>query len=394
MIILRVVIILVSLSVLSHHAQAQDATRFVLVPNLYIAPSRLDNSDWQDLDKNYHFNWKLAAGLREFRRDTDSSQIFASVLKTNLQYRFLEEVTFFGTFSYFFQTGTSQSRYGDLSPNSGVFVDDAYVNVAVIGKETLTVEVGALSQGRTIRNPIFINGSAFPGVSEVLRLGSGNIEVALRAQQLIPFSQTQEVELVETEENPSLQTQSLMLKYQDDQDKLRLVFGLFDYSTLPSTVANASRILGNTVNGQNLNAEFEYDFKGWFGNLEYDTIVFDRVKFEVNAHLLENTEAADRLNRGQEFSGGIGLLGNRAHYFVGGGIFSIEADASPAFYNSSTLGNNNRDGWFGEIILEMRQYEDVRVSLKYVDSEVLNENVFQEDQQYYAIGIETKFRGI
>ena len=355
---------------------------------------RQDAKDWEQKTSMLH--WRLLTQARRYDRVTDSSTIFNTTMGGVLQYKFYNELRFYGAFNAVFQVGHAQSRFGDLSPRTGLFLSDSYFLISPFAKKSgdfFTIEVGALNQSRTMRNKVLISGSAFPGVSEILMFSLGNfVNLTLRAQQMIPFSQVESAALSEREDTPYFLSESIKLSWDTKNFRASAMGGLFRYSELPSAVAQQSRILGNDVIGGQNNAEFVYDFNGWFANFVLSTYLSDKFLLQLRGFLVENQGAPQTLNRGQEFFGSLRFLGKTVWVGPYFGVFSLEPEISPAFYNASFFGNNNRDGWYVGLDVFVRQPSKMRVRIEYVSANLLNLRVFQEDQESVVLTLQTHFK--
>lgn len=354
----------------------------------------VDSEDWGEKISTVH--WRLSAQGRQYDRETDSSTILTTNLSGVLQYKFYPELKFYGRFDTVFQTGFAQSRYGDLSPSTGVFVYDAYFTIAPFKTNTFELEVGAINQSRTLRNNVLISRTSFPGVSQVFDFDlTDSLSLSLRAQQLVPYSQTQSVEFRERQKTPYFLTESVKMKLKKRLFNIGLSFGLYDYSELPIQVADQSRLYGNSVTGVNANSRFDYDFQGWFSNFDLDLSLFGgKYLIQFEGHLVENTQAPENFNRGQEFD--LNLYRRTKDYQIGPkfSIFSLEPDVAPAFYNSSTFGNTNRDGWSAGVDVFIMKKSKTKISASYLRSKLLNRdlNPFQEDQDRVVVTFQTNFK--
>jgi len=354
---------------------------------------RQNVKDWGQKTSVVH--WRLLTQGRRYDRVTDSSTIFNTTVSGVIQYKFYDELRFYGAFDAVFQTGNAQSRFGDLSPRTGLFVSDSYFLISPFAKSSgdfFTLEVGALNQSRTIGNKVLISGNSFPGVSEVLRFDLGDLGLTLRAQQMVPFSQVENAELAEREATPYFLTESARISWDTKAFRATATAGLFQYSELPSAVAFQSQILGNSVIGDQINAEFRYDFSGWFANFGLSSYLTSKIFMQFKGFLVENQDAPQTLNRGQEFLGSLQYIGKRVWFGPYFGVFSLEPDVSPAFYNASFFGNNNRDGWYAGLDVFVRRPSKMRIRIEYVDSNLLNPGALQEDQESIVVTLQTHFK--
>lgn len=359
--------------------------------------SRLNKKDWDKKQNPLELHWRLKSGARYFNRDTDESSIFQTNLKFVSQYNLASYLRFYGAFNLVFQTGRSQSRYGDLSPQSGVYVDDAYAFLSPFGKsENLTLEIGALNQDRTVGNGLLVKGSAFPGISEKFVMALDDYSLVFRAQQLIPYSQTQNAELREKEDTPYLFTESLSFKIKQERFNVKLGGGFYSYSKLPSQVAEQSRLIGNSVTGNDLNAQFDYDFKGWFANADFD-LLLGKYLVLFRSDFVENLEADEKYNRGHSFEVAVRYTDKNIEFGPSVRMFSLEPDVAPAYYNSSFFGNTNREGFQIELQFYKKKASiPWAVTFAYVDAKLLNKNlnVYQEDQKLFLLTLKTNFQKV
>jgi hypothetical protein len=288
-----------------------------------------------------------------------------------------------------FETGRVRSAYEDNKLSSGFFVEDA--NFSFTPGSNFSLSMGALNQG-SAGNPLLIDDIPLPGGAENIFYRNTNFEIGLLAQQLVATSQSFATNTVEEEPTPYFFTESLYLNLKVNSDwDVKSFASHFRFRDLPMAVASDSRMRGNsTENFGAAQSVFLYEFSGFSGGISTDFQAGRIFGFKAGAILLQNTEAVPGRDKGQLYFIALPLrvtseinIIPRFEYFVN------QSDSSPAFYNSSLYGNNNRQGSLAELKFDFVK-QNFSLIARYVDAQIIEENPFQSRNQTFMIRVETR----
>ncbi len=351
------------------------------------------------LEKNYsplkfqEKNWHLELKLNQH------GNIWDSKLENSFRYRLYVNPNFLLKMSdYFFFSaslnigdtiGSVQSRFGDLRADNFIYLRNAKVyfqkQIQTNVNDYLYIfSLGAIDQRKFLKKfDLLMSSRALPGLEQGFKYSYNYTEkksfgIDLRFFQGIPTSQSDSLDFNEKESIPFFVNGGFKvfiknLNLKPFMYKVGLSFGVFDFSTLPAVIADESRRLGNTVNGVGGAADFEYDFKGWYGGW---TTILSFNKFEIFPYvkIVTNTQAPRGKNQGQR-AGVHFRYHSQSLYSLDIEPFSFfnEADASVASYNGSTYGHNNREGFGINLALELPK-QNLKFGLIYVYSDILREN--------------------
>lgn len=305
--------------------------------------------------------------------------------------------------------GSVQSRFGDLRADDAIILRDSrfYFREEWNKKRhALKLSIGALDQASYMNSygmGILVSRRALPGLEQIYKFESKQAEAKsygfdLRSFQGIPTSQSLTLNFNEKEDTPFYYNAKAEVFIKDMKVdfgyRLSLSGGVFNFSPLPSIIASESSIYGNQVlNGQTANAEFIYDYKGWFAGWKADVSFNQTWSFNASIDILTNTEAPSGRNQGQVIGAKIKYSDQSLYSLTAEGFtFFNESDSSVASYNGSTAGHNNREGYGMNIALELPR-RGLKLKLQYVNTDILeNENFdLQIPYQYFGFRMEYKY---
>ncbi len=341
-----------------------------------------------DPESRNSLSWSLGSAARLYESDSEKATL--SVFSFNVDYqRELGDIVLTrGSVSLAGGSGYSQSLYGDFVPPEGFRVSES---VLVIEPASwFYFEGGALSTSR-VDHPTLLTTSAFPGISQGFRAKIRPLSVELRLTQAVPTSVTLSTKAVENEPVPEFYSEELIATFTNEQKFAGEMFVKhFRFLNLPSVVADESEIRGNTTRGPaNPNtAEFRYGFDGYLTGAKASVYFSPAVELGAGGYLARNMEADEASNRGEYSWVGIGLHFSTVKILSSVSRFYNESDVSPAYYNSSTYGNNNRQGWGAHLELVFVS-QNLVLNLDYVDSDRINPAISQRDQEIFTIGFKT-----
>jgi hypothetical protein len=355
-----------------------------------------DESMFESNSGQLEFLWNARVSGETANLDTQSAEVGGVDVNALSKYTLVDNLELRVFLRGKFFTGRSQSFYGDIEPDSGIFVREAavrYMPFKSLGLDILDLKAGVLNQD-WLDTAMLIYKKSFPGASaELFYQWNEELRTGFVSQYTIPTSQTLSARTIDKEATPTLTTQTLYAKWQKENFMAVKVSGnLFEYQNLPSFVAFESQKRGNStlfINGPN-NSQFRFPFRGWFTKAEvsgYITPMFEPV---VYLDVLRNQEAPDTFNDGQVI--GLATMVHLQDYkieFRYENIF-IESDAVPGFYNAWAYGNTNKEGQGYEVVVNFLK-KKFRVKAQYYDMKLINPDPLQQNQQYFFLGVETGY---
>lgn len=290
-----------------------------------------------------------------------------------------------------FESGRSQSFFGDIEPANGIFIRESSIKLDPIPVASL--KLGVLNQD-DLDMALFTFRQSFPGGSAKLFYNEfENLKFGYMYQYLIPTSQTLSSQTVDREPTPSLQTNTLYINYdKDNKYSLFTSANTFVYDRLPSFVAFESQKTGNNfefINGPN-NSVFTYQFKGWFTNTGGSYRFNSFYKAGGSYGIIKNEEAPETYNDGQIITVWNRFSLKDFSIYIAYENYFAESDVVPSYYSSWIYGNTNKKGNGGEIALEFEK-QNFRIRAQYYDANVINPNGLQQDQKFFYIGVETGY---
>lgn len=323
--------------------------------------------------------------------ETQSAEVAGADLYADGKYQLLESTEARLFLRAKFESGRSQSFFGDIEPNNGLLVREAAIKVEPVS--FANVKAGVISQD-WLEMPLLVYRQAFPGVQgNLFYNGFESFQFGYAGQYMIPTSQTLSARTMDREPSPSFITHTLFANLGDRTQYS--IFGsvnTFEFNKLPSQVAFESQKTGNSmefIGGPN-NSAFAYDFKGWFTRIGGWYRVNSAWEPSAEYAVLKNDEAPEAYNDGHILRVASKFHFNDYALYVGYDTYFAESDVAPSYYNSWGLGNTNKRGNGGELTLEFKKHQ-FRVRAQYYQADVINFNGLQEDQQYFFLGVETGY---
>lgn len=351
-----------------------------------------NESSWRR-SKNTKFAYKIGSGFDSFANEREQSQFFGLTLRGDFKAQLMEDLNARIKGGVDLTTGYAQSRFGDNVGSSGVYLQEAILNWRMVDSSLLRAYVagGAVDQG-VFGAPLFISNQAFPGIRETLVLGSAKeFKIRVWAQQTIPTSRTLSTKTVDAEVSPTFLSETVDLTIEpNDSLRLKAAVTHFAFNSLPSAVALESVIYGNSTDeiGPNT-SRFRYRFDGVMASGDIDVKLGSRLSWTLEGYAIQNTAAPEGFRNAQHILTGFDIrFPGEINLRPTAGTFFIEDDAVPGFYNSSSLGHNNRAG-FTARLETFFQKQRFKLSAEYVDADVINFNINQSRQQTLKIGFET-----
>ena len=364
------------------HAQSSITTKIS-------TPQAAPTPEPEPKKKKTFLRWKMSVGGESFANDKEQAQTTGFGLVGDLRQILLPGLELKVRAKMDLESGYAQSQFGDNTPQSGVRLDEAYVQYKPFS--TVVLQGGAINQEH-LNAPLLVNAQPFPGALEKITLGNHSYMVEAKAEQAIPTSTTLSTQAVSSEASPTFMTQTLTLQAKPfDKTLLLKAFGThYTFTGLPSSVALQSETYGNTIveMGPNTSA-FAYNFDGWLGGGEIKWQITDHFAWRVDGYAFQNMKVASSYGQAQDASTSfdIGLI-HSITLTPKAEVFFIDSDATPGFYNDSSYGHTNREGWAADLSAKFDEAK-FKVGLRYVDADVINANLLQSRQQFMMLRFET-----
>jgi Tfp pilus assembly protein PilZ len=290
------------------------------------------------------------------------------------------------------QTGSHESVFSDeFQPRQTFYLNEAIVDWSPFSQGQgfeFDFTLGAISQGR-IKNPLLVTTTAFPGLKERMGYRAKNFFLSLEAQQSIANHHKQSNRIGNVDEGtPSFFHERATIGYESkDFFLIEAHLGHFAFANLSSSVANESRFMGNSVNGIQESSQFSFGFQGFESGVSTTFYPVGIWQLSLNARHLFNEKAPDGKNQGL-------LLSTDSKFDLGEGVFLLneimsfrnEADTSPGFYNSKTLGHNNKQGQGASLGLEFTRSQ-LMIESTYIKAKTIEKSNFQSDSETIVISI-------
>ncbi len=322
--------------------------------------------------------------------ETQSAQIGGFDLFAETKYQLLESLEARVFLRGKFESGRSQSFFGDLEPANTILIREAAVKYTPT--DFLNLKAGVLNQD-WLDMPLLVSRQSFPGASGELSYQiTDELRTGFVSQYLIPTSQTLSSRTVGAEEMPSFATQTLYLKWAQRDFATHVSGNLYQYKKLPSFVAFESQKRGNTIeqlNGPN-NSRFSYEFSGWFTSVGFNYRMNSVLEPLAYFNVIKNNDAPETYNDGRLIGVGSKFHTNNYIYSVFYESFFAESDVVPGYYNSWAYGNTNKKGNGFEVGVQFKK-KNFRIRAQYYEAKLLNVDPLQQNQQYFYLGVETGY---
>ncbi len=329
--------------------------------------------------------------------ETQSAQVGGFDLFAESKYQLLESLEARVFLRGKFESGRSQSFFGDIEPSNGILVREAAIKYTPA--YFFNAKAGVINQD-WLDMPLLVFRQSFPGVNaEVSYPITEELKVGFVSQFLIPTSQTLAPRTVGAEATPTFRTQSLYLKWADRSLSAYLSGNLYSFKDLPSKVAFESQKYGNTlytgnggpaIGGVN-NSLFNYGFKGWFTTAGFNYRMNSIFEPFAYLNVIQNSEAPDTFNNGQVIGAGTKIHTNNYVFSLFYENFFAESDVVPAYYNAWAYGNTNGKGDGLEFGIQLKK-KNFRIRAQYYRADVINPgDDLQQNQQYFYLGVETGY---
>lgn len=338
--------------------------------------------------------WKVSTEGRQWENANERVQFAGFGVNFDFNHSINENFSFKAVTGATMRSGYVHTRFGEMSARSSIWLAEGYLQGTV--GSVLTLRGGVINQG--IWDMTQINdGAAFPGLLEKIKFGD-DYYIELMAGQSIPVAHDDmATRTTGAEPTPAFMVESLKigLEPKDAWLTVNAFGGHWAYHNLPNKVAGDSEVGGNNlIEIDNKTKQFKYRFEGWFAGTSGQLNFTKRTNLEAHLQISQNTQAPEAYGASQ-IAGGSLTVGLPSNVDLRSGVdfFFAESDASPAYYNSTAFGHNNRNGLAVSLSANFKDH-GFKVSGLFTDADVINPHPLQERQQLYILKFETNYAAL
>lgn len=382
----------------SKRSRAQNQSALPAVNQLSTTQAQTAQTDaalqQKDINQTFQFAYRLSSQFSSFANEREQMQSMGLKAELEAKRRLLPRLLFVARAGANYESGYAQSRFGEFSGNNALVLDETYLSLRILDMTStrLTLAAGALNQ-RELETSMLVSDQAFPGARETLTLGSKEFFFKIWAQQTVPTSKSLSTRAVDAEVTPSFLTETAEIGVEPlDGLRGRIFATHYAFHNLPSAVAVDSIVYGNTTDETGpLTEKFKYRFDGFLAGGSAEIDLGRSFSMGVEGYTIQNTAAPESYRNGQRIDTfmRIGLPGD-IDITPSAGVFFAESDVSPAFYNDSRIGHNNRQGWLASFETFFKK-ERFKLRADYTDSDVINPSKDQSRQQIIRFRFETLY---
>ncbi|MCP4913327.1 MAG: hypothetical protein GY909_09415 [Oligoflexia bacterium] len=309
----------------------------------------------------------------------EETQIDAKVIGARIgmngRYKVFESLDSFLEIGAYSETGSNNAQFIDeYAPNKGVSLRNA--GIAWTPIRFFKLEAGALSQ-RRIKNPLLVGSSAFASAAEKIIIPfTQDHRLFIEAQQSIPNNQNLTERIGQVNKgSPQFLHNQAGIELDGNVLNAQASVGMWKYSELSSSVAYNSLFLGNSTNGgDSTSSRFTYDFEGLSAQGSLNYTHNETYGFQISGSYVYNDKAPEGRNKGHLFTLALGMHDQ----FFGIETFSNESDSSVAFYNSKSVGHNNKEGTSLFFKGKLKS-KDLDYRIRWTEMKRLRSSLYQND---------------
>lgn len=344
----------------------------------------------------YLFRWNMRAAGQAYDEGLDqteksqSQRIFEARLKSHIKYFFNQDLIFDFRPAVDFQTGRKQALDGADRPGNGFTLKHAALEWQAL--ESLQLSGGALNQ-EEIHSSLVADDIAFPGARLALFTHPGDWTLGAVGESTIPSNSHLQTNTSSVESMPVKNVAQARITWSPKPyiySKNRI--GYFSYQNLPSDVAQASSLIGNTT--ERLTEEdytFVYQYAGVEATTSWKFPLARTVDMQIKGAYAQNSEAPSGKNVG--YLAGLGFiwrLNSRHGLQVNGEHFRVEPDLAPAYFSNSDNFRTNRLGYTQEVKWHLRK-QNFSVGFVHTEAQTIYIDAAQSRAQFYKIYLETDY---
>lgn len=353
--------------------------------------STLPKKDKKTLDDKLKTEWRLRMSGSSFNDDRSQSKSVDFRLDFKSIYNLTSNLQVDIQPSFRLVTGQSQTIDGADKMDNKILLNHAAIHFMPFYFSKFSA--GALSQ-RYMHTSLLIDDLAFPAARAVGLTRGSQIETSVSLETAIPTSTSLSTNTKELEATPSLNTVALSMKWGTTDLFLKSSIGYFLYNNLPSSVAQQSMLLGNSVrNFSEANYSFIYEHQGFEISSELQVPVTKNFEVTALAEYLKNERATDEDGTAFKVQLGTNIhITSSIGWSLKGFYFQVAPEAAVAYFNSRGY-QTNRQGYGLDTSIAFKP-ENFKLGIQYYESEVLYKNPAQSHDKSVMLRLETSYANL
>ncbi|MBX2986902.1 MAG: hypothetical protein KF802_03305 [Bdellovibrionaceae bacterium] len=335
--------------------------------------------------------WRMELSGRDFDSRETSTKLVNFRFDLQLKYRLSEDVLLKIAPAARLQSGATQSSDGRLSPENKIYFREASA-LWRAGSFAL-LKAGALDMGET-HSPLLLDPRPFPAARAQISYGDGDWRLSLLAEGAVPTTVGLNTNQGEKEPTPVFQSYSLRHDWKSGPLwKGMLRAGAFAFSALPTSLANDSRLLGNTVDTvSDTESRFRERYAGVEAQGELRFPLPGPVDGRLRASHVRNTSAPDGFNQASQFAADLTWRWDtRRDLLLGAEAFRAEPDAAVASFVQDAYSGTNRAGYRVDAGIAFGKRKAARLVGGAGESQLIYQNSPQSRERFVIMKLETDY---
>lgn len=370
-------------------AYALCAVALALLPHTSFADDQLSVAEFPEAPAPTDFKRDTKLSLTTVMRGSLISEQYQSAdtaglgVAMTLDQKLAENLTARISAGVNLDTGASQTTYSnEYAPYQGVFLLDAYLDWKPISTtyNQLDFKLGAVNQS-WMDNELLVGYKSFPALVEAWKTGAGVFFAKFSAEQAIPTSDTTNSIPQGNQPLPTADFERMTLGVEIPKGaSFEVHVGHYAFYNLPSGVALESAYGGNTISGVgDQGSQFVYNFSGIETGAKLELPLSKNLSCKLDGIYMTNFRAPlDQSNGIRVLASGSYTAGHNLVITPTVQWFRNDSDSAPAYYNTSVLAHNNRDGWGAGVRLGL-PLNHLEVEGSYIAANVVDTNPFQSN---------------
>lgn len=351
--------------------------------------SAQENISKRNIAKRWDAEWKASLNGSSSTGERGESKLFGFNFDLQTSYKLNRQLSFQINPIFRYSNGATQSFDTSDKTENRITLNNAAIEFQPI--RNIELNAGALNQEK-IHSSLLVDSIPFPAARFTLKTeATDQLVVGLVAQNAIPTTSSLASNTGEKEKTPSLTTASLKGNYKSDSFGLRLHAGFFQWENIPTSVAQKSYGLGNSVEViSDSEGRWQYKYSGLDTKIE-SNIEFGATSVRFGVDYLKNNKAPARLNTAYQLWGILNYQFDpnlNAQLLVS--RFRVESDATLAYFAPGRFFNTNRNGqsFEGKIAFPKDGYN---LALRFTEADVISEHPIQLKERNLILKLETTY---
>ncbi len=253
--------------------------------------------------------------------------------------------------------------------------------------QKMAIQFGAINQ-KFLNAPLLMANNPFLSLIESINLiDNETSDMSLKIQQSIPntFSASNPTHTQKLK-TPLFTTFSYFHNYHPQSFyKIKTSTTLFHFHSLPTDIAGASILYGNTPAKGDI-AEFKYHYAGFYTAWEPSIRLFPTMELRFKMHYIQNLRVSEK-NHNKGLLYGLQLLYDftqNIRITPGLEYFINQPDSAVAYYNSEGYGHNDRKGFAGTITVNLYD-RNIEFGLRYMNTQSVRTAALINNQDSFSI---------